>query len=91
MIILFLAIYRYFYYDLSLSKIQHPMINKYRLEMIGNDLLLVFTFLATIIVITYYCLKGKMQANVLASACVLISFIDLYLVNNQIINPNKFA
>jgi len=88
-IILFLAIYRYFFYDFSLSKIQHPMINKYRLEMIGNDLLLIFTFLATTIVITYYCLKGKIQTNILASACILISFIDLYIVNNQIINPNK--
>jgi len=88
-VILFLASYRYFFYDFSLSKIQHPAVNEYRLEMIVNDLLFVFASIITIIIITYYSLKRKIPTKILASACILISFVDLYQVNKKIINPNK--
>ena len=87
--ILLLALYRYLFVDFSLGWDQRLTTNDFRKEMIKNDLIFILIFLSSIIVATYCCIKDKIRIEVFASVCILVSFFDLYLVNNQIINPEK--
>jgi len=67
----------------------HPVLNKLRIEMINYDTIKSILFLL-IIFIGYYLFKiGQIRHSVLAILYTIVSILDISIVDNEIISPNK--
>ena len=87
LLILLIAVWRYFSHDFSTHRIQHQIINLERTSMIWNDVMMVLSIFILCVLTLYLLFNKKIDNSKFILFITIISLFDIGRVNQRITNP----